>query len=74
MIMFRNLSSIRILICFALACGAAFCAESSFNGSWDITVPNDARHRAWWLKIEGAGTSSPKGEFVKRHMGATLTT
>jgi hypothetical protein len=66
---FRSSSSIRYLICFALACGASFCAESAFNGSWDITVPNDARHRAWWLKIEGAGAGSPKGEFVSAYAG-----
>lgn len=67
--MFRNSSSIRYLIYFALACGSAFCAESAFNGSWDITVPNDARHRAWWLKIEGAGTKNPSGEFVSAYAG-----
>lgn len=60
---------LRYLLCFSLVCGALFGAESDFNGSWDITVPNDARHRAWWLKIEGAGTPHPSGEFVSAYAG-----
>jgi hypothetical protein len=60
---------LRYLLCFALFCSACFGAESAFNGAWDITVPGESRHRAWWLKIEGAGTSNPKGEFVSAYAG-----
>ena len=44
----------------ALACAA----DSDFNGRWDITVPHNARVRAWWLEIAGAGTPSIHGKFV----------
>ncbi len=41
-----------------------FGADAEFNGRWDITVTGEPRGRAWWLEIEGAGTSSLKGRFV----------
>lgn len=53
----------------ACACVTAFGAESDFNGSWDIQVNDNQHPRAWWLKIEGAGTNSPKGEFVSAYAG-----
>ncbi len=39
-------------------------AQAEFNGRWNIEVPGEARSRAWWLEIEGAGTSELKGRFV----------
>jgi 3-keto-disaccharide hydrolase len=53
----------------ACACGVAFGANAQFNGYWDITVHDDKHPRAWWLKIEGADTSSPKGEFISAYSG-----
>jgi hypothetical protein len=46
-----------------MAC-TAIAADSAFNGRWDITVTNEPRLRAWWLEVEGAGTSSIHGRFV----------
>ena len=54
-----------------LACAGviAFGAEKDFNGSWDIQVNDQVHPRAWWLKIVGAGTNSPGGEFVSAYAG-----
>jgi hypothetical protein len=38
--------------------------DSELNGRWDITVPGDARKRAWWVEIKGAGTPTPSGSFI----------
>ena len=46
------------------ASGAAFAADSDFNGRWDIRVINEPRNRAWWLEVTGAGTPNLKGRFV----------
>ncbi len=46
---------------------SAFClsaADSDFNGRWDIRVTDEARNRAWWLEVTGAGTPNPQGRFV----------
>ena len=43
---------------------AVFAGDAQFNGRWDITVPQEARSRAWWLEISGAGTPALKGKFV----------
>lgn len=45
----------------SLLCAAA---DSDFNGRWDITVPNEARARVWWLEVTGAGTPKIAGRFV----------
>jgi hypothetical protein len=50
-----------LLLLFA---GAAFAADSGFNGRWDIEVPHESRHRCWWLEVSGAGTPEIKGRFV----------
>ncbi len=44
-------------------------AESGFDGKWDITVPKEPHGRAWWLKIEGADTGKPSGEFISAFDG-----
>jgi len=41
-----------------------FAADAQFNGRWDITVPEEARARAWWMEISGAGTTGLQGKFV----------
>lgn len=46
------------------ASGAAFAADSDFNGRWDIRVLNEPRGRAWWLEVTGAGTRNLKGRFI----------
>ena len=43
---------------------AALAADSDFNGRWDIKVENEARRRAWWLEVNGAGSPSPTGKFI----------
>ena len=55
------------LLFLAWICAPAFCASAQFNGYWDIQVHDNAH--AWWLKIEGAGTAAPKGEFVSAFDG-----
>jgi hypothetical protein len=57
------------LLLVACAGVIAFGAERDFNGSWDIQVNDDVHPRAWWLKIAGAGTNSPGGEFVSAYAG-----
>ncbi|HTQ53927.1 MAG TPA: DUF1080 domain-containing protein [Bryobacteraceae bacterium] len=54
----------RTLLLFLVLSAAAWPADRDFNGRWDITVHNSARGRAWWLEVEGAGTSAIKGKFV----------
>lgn len=61
----------RNFIALAAAAQAAFAqapakpgTAAGFNGRWDITIPNEARRRAWWLEIRGAETGSPKGSFI----------
>ena len=54
----------RTLAFVLMAAASLKAAEPAFNGRWDISVPNEPRNRCWWLKVEGAGTSSLKGEFV----------
>ena len=46
------------------ASGAAFAADSDFNGRWDIRVLNEPRSRAWWLEVTGAGSPHLKGRFI----------
>ena len=55
---------IRTGVLFLLWAAAAWPADSDFNGRWDITVHQSSRGRAWWLEVEGAGTSALKGKFV----------
>jgi hypothetical protein len=38
--------------------------DAALNGRWDITVPGDARKRAWWVEIRGAETAAPSGSFI----------
>ncbi len=53
----------------ACACAVAFGGNAQFNGYWDITVHDEKHPRAWWLKIEGADTASPKGDFISAYSG-----
>jgi len=48
---------------FALTCLAAT-EDQQFNGRWDIAVSGDARAKAWWLEVSGAGSEAVKGKFV----------
>ncbi len=43
---------------------SAFASDQEFNGRWDITVFDEAKRRAWWLEVEGAGTPQISGKFV----------
>jgi len=55
----------RTLLAVILAASAsAFGADKDFEGRWDIEVVNEARNRAWWLEVNGAGTPNLKGRFV----------
>jgi hypothetical protein len=51
-----------LLLCVALCSG--FASDSQFNGRWDISIPGEARGRAWWLEVNGAGTPDLSGKFV----------
>jgi hypothetical protein len=53
----------KLLLVAGLA-AAAWGADRDFNGRWDLTVPKEPRSRAWWLEVQGAGTSGIKGSFV----------
>lgn len=48
----------------AISLPAASIKDTELNGRWDITVPGDARKRAWWLEVKGAETSKPGGSFI----------
>lgn len=52
------------VLSFLLLAASLFAADQDFNGRWNITVPGEARARVWWLGVEGAGASQPKGTFV----------
>jgi len=52
-----------------LAGSSAFCADSDFNGRWDITAHTTPRPRAFWLEMTGAGTPNPTGWFVSAYAG-----
>ena len=47
----------------AMACAAAFAADTDFNGKWNIHV-DSGRGRVWWLQVNGAGTQALSGWFV----------
>ena len=57
------------ILFLACACGLAFGGNAQFNGYWDITVHDEKHPRAWWLKIEGAETATPKGDFISAYSG-----
>jgi hypothetical protein len=58
----------RSLALFILGAAAACAANSPFDGRWDITVAGDST-RAWWLGLEGAGTSAAHGTFISDYWG-----
>lgn len=43
---------------------AVWAGDKDFNGRWDIRVENSANRRAWWLEVNGAGTSKMTGKFI----------
>lgn len=47
-----------------LAASLSWAADDQFNGRWNIQVRDEARSRAWWLEVNGAGTPAPSGKFV----------
>jgi hypothetical protein len=57
----------RTLTLLLLSAGA-LAAGSPFDGTWDITILGD-HSRAWWLRVEGAGTPAAKGTFVSDYFG-----
>jgi hypothetical protein len=59
--------SVFLLLLFS-SC-AAFAADSAYNGRWDITVVNEPRRRAWWLEVEGAGSSAGSSTIRGRFVG-----
>ena len=54
----------RVPAILLLLAWCAFGDDAQFNGRWDITIPNEARSRAWWMEITGADTPTLKGKFV----------
>ena len=56
--------TMRTLIGFGvclLAAVPAMAADSDFNGRWDITTLTQPRPRAWWVELNGAGSSKEIG-------------
>src|SRR5207249_5409170 len=53
-----------LFVSLLLLIAPAFAGDEQFNGRWDIKVINEPRNRAWWLEVDGAGTSALKGRFV----------
>lgn len=51
-----------------LSIGAAFAADSDFNGRWDINVSTE-RKRVWWVELNGVGTPQANGKFVSAYGG-----
>jgi len=43
---------------------AAMNPSPAINGRWNLKPEREPRGRAWWLKIESAGTPQIRGEFV----------
>lgn len=58
-----------LLTLLFLAQALPLLANPKFNGRWDITVKGEQRGRAWWLEVQGAESSSPKGKFVSAYAG-----
>ncbi len=52
-----------------LAAWPAFPADQDFNGRWDLTAATQPRPRAWWLELNGVGTTKPTGKFVSAYAG-----
>src|SRR4051812_7552854 len=57
------------LSCFMVMAAFPVCAASGFDGYWDITVPKEPHGRAWWLKVVGADTGKPSGDFISAFDG-----
>lgn len=53
----------------ALVALPVWAKDADFNGRWNITPASDARKRAWWLEVNGAGTSKMTGRFVSALRG-----
>ena len=53
---------------FVVAQAPAVSGDEQFNGRWDIKTTGE-RSRAWWLEIENAGKSTPKGKFISAFSG-----
>ncbi len=53
----------RIILSLFLA-ASLWAADADFNGRWNIRVEDEARNRAWWLEVTGAGTPNLQGRFV----------
>ncbi|MCS6951788.1 MAG: DUF1080 domain-containing protein [Bryobacterales bacterium] len=55
----RNAMFLGLVLSCAVPAGV-----EEFNGRWNIAVFGEARSRAWWLEVKGAGTAAPEGWFV----------
>jgi hypothetical protein len=61
----------RLTIFLFLTALAGFSADKDFNGRWNIKVFEEARNRAWWLEVTGAGTPDLRGRFTGAPGGDT---
>src|SRR5215472_9612163 len=59
----------RFLPLLLLSLSPAFCADSDYNGRWDITANTKPRPRAWWVELNGVGSPNPTGKFVSAYNG-----
>jgi hypothetical protein len=53
-----------LFIVVTLATAVGFAGDKDFNGRWNLTVEPEARGRAWWLEVKGAGGKNLEGRFV----------
>lgn len=53
-----------LLLVLTLCAAIGIAGDKDFNGRWNLTVENEARGRAWWLEVSGAGGKSIAGKFV----------
>ena len=54
----------RFALLLIAAAAAGLCADTDFNGRWDLKASNESRNRAWWLEVQGAGSPKLAGRFV----------
>jgi len=52
-----------------LASATLFGSDADYNGRWDITAHTKPRPRAWWVELNGVGSSNPTGKFVSAYAG-----
>ena len=58
-----------VLLLSLLAVAQAVATDSDYNGRWDIKAGGGSTLRAWWMELNGVGTSNANGKFVSAYNG-----